>query len=266
MKNAFYIADYVIIGIDFDGVLAQGYKTKIKYAKKLFNLDLNINQTKRTGFNNLIKSMGRTDITYDDLIKEIMGKYTLEYEVPKYCKEVLTKLFLENFRFAVITSRTNEEYPYAKAFIKDNYGKLISNIHNESSHPNLLNRWRIKFRKKYYFVKKLKPRIYIDDDIKKLKALENYPVELFYCRQPENLDKNLGTIDKIRINEFSDWKNFYDIAIQLKELHEAICWKYNIINKFANAIELYNQVHGMTNRQKQNLIRDYRQQKTAMAT
>ena len=263
MFNKDYIANYFIIGIDFDGVLAQGINVKIKYAKKWFGLDLNINQTKKDGFNKLVDSLGRTDLTYSDLTKEIMKKYTLEYEVPKNCKEVLSKLFIENFRFIVITSRSNDEYPYAQAFVNENYGSLIKIIHNESSHPNIENRWEIEKRKKSYFVHYTKPRIYVDDDIEKLKALKNYPVELFYCRQPENLDKNLGFFDKKRIYEFNNWQEFYDMTIQLKEMHEAICWKFSKINKFSNLTEIFRIFHKLTSDQKQKLLTEYYNQKVA---
>ncbi len=261
MNNAFYASDYIIVGLDFDGVLAQGLNTKIKYAKKWFDLDLKLGQTKKEGFNKLVKSLGRTDLAYSDLTKDLMKQYTLEYEVPLDCKEVLGKLFLENFRFCVITSRTNEEYPYAEAFIKENYGNLIENIHNESPHPNPENRWEIKKREKSYFVHYLKPRIYIDDDIEKLKALRNYPVELFYCRQPENFDKDLGILEKIRIQEFNDWSKFYDMVIQIKDLHEAICWKFGIVNKFSNLTKIYREFHKLSCYQKENLLLEYNQER-----
>ncbi len=253
-KSKPYIADYFIIGIDFDGVLAQNYKAKIKYAKELFNLNLKLGQTKKEGFEKLISSLGK-DLSYAEFTKAVV-KRTLEYELPLNCKEVLFKLFKENFRFTVITSRTDEEYPYAEAFIKQNYGNLISNMHNVSFSDSK-NKKKIGLREKFYFVKKLRPRIYIDDDLYKLKALENLPVELFYCRQPENLDKNLNIFDKRRINEFNDWVELYTKVIQIKRLHEAVCWKYKLKNTFSNLIEIFNQVHGLTNRQKENLLIDY---------
>ncbi len=108
---------YFIVSLDFDGVLAQGLKAKINYAKQWFGVDLGIDQTKESGFNELMKRLGK-NITYRSLMDPLNEQHIMEYEVPDDCIETLMRLYSQKCRFVVITSRNNHDYPFAVQFIE----------------------------------------------------------------------------------------------------------------------------------------------------
>ena len=113
------MANYFVVSIDFDGVLAHGISAKIKYAKKWFGVDLRFSETKKEGFESLMKKIGKT-VTYRDLMDRLNEEHIMEYLAPDNCVNVLSSLFREGYRFAVVTSRNEHDFPYAVKFITEN--------------------------------------------------------------------------------------------------------------------------------------------------
>ena len=238
------VAKNIIVSLDFDGVLAHGLKIKKFYSKKWFGMNLSLSQTKKEGFEALAHQLGKKDINYRSLMDPLNEKHIMEYEVPAGCISVLKKLHGEDFRFVIITSRNDHDYPYAKLFVKHKFGQLIKYVHNTRNEP------------KNGFVRRLRPRIHIDDGLKKLVELTHEPISLCYYRQPENTHVNLP-LGTTRIKEIHNWEQFYNFCHKLKNLHEAICWKFEIHNDFTHNTQIARVLNQMSDYEKQHLLEEY---------
>ncbi|MFH1915756.1 MAG: hypothetical protein ABIJ21_00690 [Nanoarchaeota archaeon] len=219
-----HIAETFVVSIDFDGVLALGWPVKMKYAKEWFGVDLTLEQTKKEAFEALMLSKGRSGINYRSLMDPLNEGHIMEYAVPDGCIDALRDLYGKGFRFVVITSRNDHDYPYAKAFLKQKFGDLIRYVHNTRDEP------------KGKFVSKLKPRIHIDDDLEKLAEIANLPVELIYFRQPENAHESA---QGSRILDTPNWYDIKRYCETMRNIHEAICWKYKIENVYRNISRIF---------------------------
>lgn len=235
-----HIAKNIIISLDFDGVLAHGLQIKKHYAQKWFGMNLSLDQTKKEGFEALAKHLHK-NINYRDLMDPLNEKHIMEYEVPSHCLSVLTKLHSEGFRFVIITSRNDHDYPYAVRFVKHKFGHLIKYIHNTRNEP------------KNAFVKHLRPRIHIDDGLKKLLELQNETINLCYYRQPENNHENLPLFNH-QIKEIRKWQEFYKHCHHIKKLHEAICEKFDIPNNYRHQKEIYRLSTTMNHQEQEQFI------------
>ncbi len=240
-----YVAKNLIVSLDFDGVIAHGLNVKLKYAKEWFGVDLELHQTKKDGFDKLMQKIGKLDINYRSLMDPLNEDHIMEYEIPPHCKETLHNLHKEGFRFVVITSRNDHDFPYAKKFIRHKFEHIIKYLHNTRN------------KSKDHFVHKLKPRIHIDDDLKKLESIKHLPVHLIYYRQPENKHQNRSLFDNSRIFEINNWKQFYDIVIHIKKVHEAICWKYDTKNKFSHVGKIYGIYQDIGKDKLNDLLKEY---------
>jgi len=187
---------YFIVGLDFDGVLAHGLNVKKKYAKEWFGLELSLGQTKETGFNALVRSLGR-DISYRSLMDRVIEEHSMEYEVPSDCIPVLKQLYDRHCRFFVITSRNQQEYSRAMEFVCERFSGLIKTVCHTNNQP------------KDVLIKRLNVEAYVDDDISKLLPLVGLPAELVYYRQPENVGQEVPDVLKPRILEAS---SFVDVG------------------------------------------------------
>ena len=117
-------------------------------------------------------------------------------------------------------------------------------IHNTRNEP------------KNKFVRKLKPHIHMDDGLKKLKELISEPISLLYYRQPENIHENLP-IGTNRIKEINHWDEFYDFCHKLKLLHEAICWKFDLVNDFRHNTQIVRLLNEMSASETKALLSKY---------
>jgi hypothetical protein len=239
-----HIAKNIIVSLDFDGVLAHGLRIKKFYAKKWFGMDLSLSQTKKSGFEDLAKHLGKKDINYRSLMDPLNERHIMEYEIPHNCISVLKKLYGEGFRFVIITSRNDHDYPYAVKFVKHTFGGLIKYVHNTREEP------------KNAFVRHLHPRIHLDDGLKKLKELVGEAISLFYYRQPENSHENLS-FGTTRIKEIHRWDEFYGFCHELKALHEAVCWKFDLENDYRHNTQIVRLLEHMSGHDKQHLLEEY---------
>lgn len=217
-----FIAKNIIVSLDFDGVLAHGLDIKKKYAKEWFGMHLHLEQTKKDGFEKLVKETRRKNINYRSLMDPLNEKHIMEYKIPHDCIKVLTQLHKEGFRFVIITSRNDHDYPYAKKFVSHHFGHIIKNIYNTRN------------KSKDEFVKKLKPRIHMDDGYKKLLEIQDNPIHCLFYRQPENFH-----VSQNKFKEIQSWKEFYNECHRIKSLHEVICKKYNIENNYHNISKIF---------------------------
>lgn len=185
------MAENFVTSLDFDGVLAHGLELKRKYAKEWFGVDLELDQTKAPGFNELMKKLGMPH-NYRSLMDPINEEHIMEYEIPKDCIPVLEKLHSEGFRFVVTTYRSEHDYPYAMQFVEAKFGRLVDGVYNS------------KTAHKGEIMEKIKPKLHVDDDLSKLVLLEGYPLERVYYRQPENEGQETSDKRIVQVNSFEE--------------------------------------------------------------
>ncbi|MBU1004809.1 MAG: hypothetical protein KJ561_03205, partial [Nanoarchaeota archaeon] len=82
--------------------------------------------------------------------------------------------------------------------------------------------------------KRLHARAIVDDTLKKLEELKATGLMLLFLRQPWNVNEKISPLDRARIIEIGRWTDFYRKMIQLKTLHEAICYFEGITNNWFN--------------------------------
>ncbi|RME32061.1 hypothetical protein D6789_00685 [Candidatus Woesearchaeota archaeon] len=238
-----YIAKNIIVSLDFDGVLAHALKLKLRYAQEWFGVQLKPSETKREGFERAMERHGKHVDYRRDFCDRLNRDHLMEYEIPRGCVDALRHLSNRGFRFVIVTSRNDWELAIAKKFIRKNFHGLIKHVHNTSDEP------------KDRFVRRLHPRIHLDDDLFKLKALKGCAVELFWYRQPENEHVHN---DERRVVEIHDWGEFTRRCMLLKELHEAVCWRYGITNSWHHAHDIFNRYHELNDDERQRLLDAYR--------
>lgn len=180
----------VNIGIDFDGVIIDSSKLKIKIAKELFGFEL----TPETANKDNILSRGVDLKTYSDTFKRIiLQERSDEVELVPFAKEIIDKLYANNVIY-VITSRFDDEVPYVRIMLKNRnikYHHLINTVDQPKEEACLKNRIHI----------------YLDDGVKKLEQIRNGYTKLFLLTKLDN--KNIR-IENDRIQRVSDWKDFYN--------------------------------------------------------
>lgn len=212
-----YVAENIIVALDFDGVIAFGEPAKIKYVKILHSLDVNENQITKDTY-----PLGPKK--YRELMDQVGSKYIMDFALAPKCKEVLDTLYIQGFRFVIVTSRFDFEFEACKDFCK--FHKLpIKYFHNTNESS------------KDYLCNKLHVRAMIDDTLSKLTELKTSPFLRFYYNAPWNA--HIRTVDKDFINVKS-WKEFYDWLIYVKQMHEAISYNTDIKNNVFGLAALYN--------------------------
>ena len=268
-KRPKYVAKEFIISLDFDGVLALGVEVKLKYAKIWYGVKPSLAQTKSSGFNALMKSIGKPEIDYiRDFRNHLVNAHQMEFKVPPHSQQVLVELHRQGFRFVVITSRLDYEYVPALHFLKRNFGGIVKKVVNvkpggdkRTFHGRIIETlFHTRDEPKDKYVKRVGARIHVDDDLFKLKALLNTPAEAVYFRQPENQGKNVP-ITLRRVYEFRQWKEFYTYAKLIRDFHEAICWKNNLENNQKNLPKIADTYRSMDAGEIQQVLLDYRKQK-----
>lgn len=222
-----------IVSLDFDGVLAHGLNVKRKYAKEWFDVDLSLDQTKEEGFNALMQRCGK-DINYRSLMDPVNEKHIMEYEVASDCVPVLKTLHDAGCRFVVVSSRNDHDYSYALQYIKDKFDGLIRHTHNTRNTP------------KDCFLERLRPRLHVDDDLSKLIAVQHLPVELVYYRQPENYGQEVPEEYRYRIWQAHSFEDLSCIVRQAVQMHNEMCKKFNIENKWSRAAEIFSRIYTTT--------------------
>lgn len=238
-----YIAQNIIVGLDFDGTVSYSFHLRVAYARKNFGVELPINRVlsetwpRELGMD---KYWQMADAVDNGMIKEHL--------LAPGCKEVLTSLHSHGFRFAVVTKRGPIRWANVKAgavFGKENpeskFVKLME------SHNDVAAMWFIKhhglpidyyhatdhdhdLKKKWKVCEKLHARAFLDDDLKILYGLvENHTFAMpFFIKQPWNQPappKESG------ITMVVSWADFGRDLLYLKEMHEAICY----FNRWENA-------------------------------
>jgi len=211
-----HIAQNIIVTLDFDGCIAIGDKTKVRCAKLYHNIDIHPNQITKGTY-----PLGPAK--YKELMAKVTIEHINEYELDPQCKEVLNYLFVQGFRFAVVTSRSGPELEAAKAFSK--YHKLpIKYFHATNNNP------------KDIICKKLCSRAMIDDTFSKLVELLDTPLTLFFLKRIWNENELFNASNNIV--SISSWNEFAQRLIELRELHEAVCYYNNWKNNFGSVKQI----------------------------
>jgi hypothetical protein len=233
MKKEPWIAENIIVTLDFDGCIAIGDHLKVKYAKLIHNVDIDkIHSTRET------YPLGPTK--YLELMDIVGSEYILEYNLDPQCKQVLNDLFNQGFRFAIVTSRERKLLDACKKFIK--YHNLpIKYFHGTGKRPNKIT-GEPEYMPKDFFVNELKSRAMIDDTLYKLAQLNGAPAQLFFLVRPWSKSelKDLTGELKKRINVIKDWREFSQNLIYMRTMHEAICYYNNWKNDWITSKDIFN--------------------------
>ena len=177
----------MLIGLDFDGVIADAIFLKQKYAKKLYGIELKAEECKRKS----ATLKGITDEMYNDLGKYIYStKAGLEApEIPdaiKYIKELQ-----KEHEIRIVTSRLNDGLVIINEWLEKR--GLFLNIVNTNQKP------KIKYVENMDF--------FLDDDVKKLYEIAEkvkFPCLL-------DMPYNQESIEDSKIARVT-WKVFYELV------------------------------------------------------
>ena len=210
MENE-HIAQNIIITLDFDGCIAIGEKAKVKWAKNYHGINVKPNQITKNTY-----PLGPQK--YKELMLKVTTEHIMEYQIESECKDVLNYLFAQGFRFAIVTSRSGPELEAAKAFAK--YHMLpIKYFHATNNSP------------KNIICSRLRSRAMIDDTFSKLIELSGTTLILFFLRRAWNGNEPDNTPNIIQI---SNWREFALKLIEIRDLHEAVCFYNKWTNNFAS--------------------------------
>lgn len=207
-----FIAKNVIVGLDFDGTIAYGAHVRVWYAKKFYGASLTAQQILGETWP---KELGKD--RYRQMADAADGEYMGLQQLAPGCKDVLSELYTQGFRFAVVTSRARKLIGPAEAFIR-HHGLPISYFHATDHTP------------KDYLCSKLHARAFFDDGLYNLKPLTETFVKPFFLRQPWNGHEPTPP-GSSGIATVASWQEFGRQLLLLKEMHEAICR----FNKWENA-------------------------------
>lgn len=199
-----YIAQNIIVALDFDGCIGIGEPAKIKWAKIYHNIDVKSNQITKETY-----PLGSAK--YKELMLKVTTEHIMDYQLDSQCKNVLDNLYQEGFRFAVVTSRSGPELDAAIRFVSG-FNLPISYFHVVDNKP------------KNVICTKLRARAMIDDTLSKLVELYNTPLSLFFLRREWNIDEIVTGDLKEQIQEIKDWREFQLKLGELRNLHEAVCY------------------------------------------
>lgn len=206
-----HIAQNIIVTLDFDGCVALGEKAKVKWAKNYHGIDVKSDQITKSTY-----PLGPQK--YKELMAKVTIDHIMEYEIEPECKDVLNYLFALGFRFAIITSRSGPELESAKEFAS--FHKLpIKYFHATNNNP------------KNVICKKLCSRAMVDDTFSKLVELSDTPLVLFFLKRTWNKNEPDKTSNIIQI---SSWQEFALRLIEIRDLHEAVCFYNHWRNNFAS--------------------------------
>lgn len=255
MTNPPWIAQNIIVTLDFDGCIAIGDHVKIKYAKILHGINIRPDQCSKEYYpypypdQHLMgltkeqreklpdeeqKKVEENAEKYLELVEVASGDKILEHNLDPQCKQVLNSLYNQGFRFAIVTSRKDKLFEACKKFVRY-HGLPIYYFHSTGKKG-------IDYLSKDRFVKRLKSRAMIDDTLYKLGQLVGAPAQLFFLVRPwsERELSNLTSELRKRITIIKDWREFYQNLIIMKELHEAICYYQGWENNYTIVKEIFN--------------------------
>lgn len=197
-----YTAQTIIIALDFDGCIGIGEAAKIKYAKVYQNATISPSQS-------TVETYPLGKEMYKQLMEKVTVDHIMEYQLDPHCKEVLAALYAQGFRFALVSSRTDNEMNAAKFFIKMH--KLpIEYFHSANN------------QSKAAICTRLKARAFLDDSLFKLLDLTDTPMHLFFLRREWNRHEQPSA--KGLVTTVSNWQEFELKLLEMKELHEAVCF------------------------------------------
>lgn len=179
------------IGIDFDGVISDSTRLKIKIAKEIYNIDL---QPKDCSKNNA-KKIGLSENNYEALVHRIYStELSLDLDEVPYAKKTIENL-LKNHEIYILTSRTNRETYFVIEWLKKKeipYSELINT--NEQSKLQDCGRYNLE--------------MFIDDTYEKLVELVGSGLQLYLFSTPTN--KNIG-IEHQGIKRINGWEELYKL-------------------------------------------------------
>ncbi|MEK6837665.1 MAG: hypothetical protein AABX69_03360 [Nanoarchaeota archaeon] len=210
-----HVAQNIIVGLDFDGTIAYGAQLRVWYARRSYGVSLTVQQILGETWP---KGLGKEK--YRQMADAVDGEYMTMQKLAPGCKEVLTLLHNDGFRFAVVTSRAAKLIDSAVAFVK-HHALPITYFHATDHSP------------KDYLINKLHARAFLDDGLYNLTPFRCSPAIPFFIRQDWNVHEAAPPKESSVITVAS-WQAFSKWMLYLKAMHEAICYFNTIENAYYN--------------------------------
>ncbi len=104
---------------------------------------------------------------------------------------------------------------------------------------------------------RLRARAMIDDSLFKLVELLNTPLTLFFLRREWNTHEKVTGELKDQVHVIKDWREFQLGLLELRDLHEAVCYYNQWENNFTQVkkiTDFIKQNHGKASQ----MLKDYR--------
>lgn len=237
MSKSSHIALNIIVSLDFDGCIAIGEDAKVKWAKIYHGIDVKPNEITK-------KTYPLKEGKYKELMQKVTIDHIMDYKLDPQCKDVLDSLYKEGFRFAVVTSRSGPEL-YAAIRFLSTFKLPIAYFHAVDNKP------------KDVICTKLRARAMIDDSLDKLVELVNTPLQLFFLRRTWNEEEKVTGELKQQVKVIKDWREFHAGLLELRDLHEAVCYYNDWENNFAQVKKITDFIKQNSGKASQ-MLKDYR--------
>lgn len=241
-----HVAQNIIVGLDFDGTVSYSFHLRVAYARREWGFDLPISKVMSETWP---REYGMDK--YWQMAVTVDNEEIAHHQVAPGCKEVLTYLHSQGFRFAIVTKRGPTRWANVKTgavFGRETPKSKFVKI-TESS-QDIAPVWFIKhhglpidyyqatdhdhdLKKKWQVCMKLHARAFLDDDLKISYGLvENHTfAKPFFIKQPWNQPI---PPEESGITTVANWADFGRHLLNLKDMHEAICYFSRWENAYYN--------------------------------
>ncbi|OYT32189.1 hypothetical protein DRJ22_04745 [Candidatus Woesearchaeota archaeon] len=206
----------MIIGSDFDGVIADETQAKINFIKERHNISIKPSETHRTALEKKLSA----EILEDIKANFNSSKHTLDFVPFPGVAEVFRKLVSEGDKIIIVTGRGLEGLKWAREFMKIHKipfhhmwsaKKFFLNVNRECERA--LRGWNIHFKSKGRLAEAVKLAVFVDDSERFLEEL--YPlrdkIKLFLFDQPYNRKFSMEGVERVY-----GWPEIYEKIQELK--------------------------------------------------
>lgn len=195
----------MIIGSDFDGVIADDTFARISYVKKRYGVDIKADEIHGSKLAAKVGEAAKRDIELEVNCSEI----TMTFRPMPHVAEVFKRFIEDGDRIIIITGRTREGIKWARRFMKV-HG--IPHHHIWSSkefyiHPERELRRMQDLKGKGRLAHSVRPAVFVEDSDKHLEHLLPLKdqVRLFLYNHPYNSHVSLPGVKRI-----FGWQEVYD--------------------------------------------------------
>ena len=206
----------MIIGSDFDGVIADDTDARIAFIKEKYGVVVGPDEIHGTALEKKIGEAAKKEIE----IEVNCSERTMQFTPMPGVAEVFRKLIQEGDRIIIITYRTNVGVGWAKAFLEQHgipYHHIWSakefKVNIEREWSRFVAEKNIGLKDKGRLASVVKPAVFVEDSNKHI--LDMLPlkddIKLLLFDQPHNRDFHLEGVERVY-----SWAEVYEKIQELK--------------------------------------------------